>query len=383
MKTAIVYDRVNKWGGAERVLLALNEIFPNAPLYTSLYNKETASWANVFPQVITSFLQKIPGAVNKHEYFPYLMPLAFESFDFSQFDLVISVTSEAAKGIITKPGTTHICFMLTPTRYLWNMYDFYFKEQSFKAITKPIVAYLRGWDRIAAQRPDVIVAQSTVVKKRIKKYYGRESELIFSPVDVEKFKISQVKSQKSPASPSEAGRAKVKSNFFLYVSRLIPYKRADLAIEAFNELGFPLIIVGIGSEEKKLKKTAENNVKFVGELTDRELAGYYQNARALIFPQEEDFGLVVLEANAAGTPVIAYKAGGALDTVVDPVKVELTGQAATGIFFDKQDVKSLIAAIKRFEKMKFNKSDLIKNAERFSKERFKKEFKNLIEDVKR
>jgi glycosyltransferase involved in cell wall biosynthesis len=373
MKVAIVYDRVNKWGGAERVLLALNEIFPHAPLYTSLYNKETASWAKIFPQIKTSFLQKLPFARDRHEHFPYLMPLAFESFNFSRFDLVISVTSEAAKGIITKPGTTHICFMLTPTRYLWNMYDFYFKGRFFKAITKPIVSYLRGWDRIAAQRPDIIVAQSTVVKKRIKKYYGRESELIFSPVDVEKFKIS----------PHTMHHTPYTKDFFLYVSRLIPYKRADLAIEAFNELGFPLIIVGIGSEEKKLKKTAENNVKFVGELTDRELAGYYQNARALIFPQEEDFGLVVLEANAAGTPVIAYKAGGALDTVVDPVKAELTGQAATGIYFDKQDVKCLIAAIKRFEKMKFDKCDLIKNAERFSKERFTKEFKNLIEDVKR
>ena len=373
MKVAIVYDRVNKWGGAERVLLALNEIFPHAPLYTSLYNKETASWANAFPQVITSFLQKIPGAVNKHEYFPYLMPLAFESFNFSQFDLVISVTSEAAKGIITKPGTTHICIMLTPTRYLWNMYDFYFKGQPFKAITKPIVTYLRGWDRIAARRPDIIVAQSTEVKKRIKKYYGRESELIFSPVEVEKFKIS----------PRTVYRSPFTEHFYLYVSRLIPYKRADLAIEAFNELGIPLVIVGIGSEEKKLKKMANNNIKFVGELTDRELAGYYQNARALIFPQEEDFGLVVLEANAAGTPVIAYKAGGALDTVIDPAKAKLTGQAVTGIYFDKQDVKSLITAIKIFEKMKFDKCDLIKNAERFSKERFTKEFKNLIEDVKR
>jgi glycosyltransferase involved in cell wall biosynthesis len=371
MKTAIVYDRVNKWGGAERVLLTLNELFPEAPLFTSVYNRNLAPWAKSFPQVITSFLQKIPGAVDNHEHFPFLMPLAFESFDFSDYDLVISVTSEAAKGIITKTGTTHICFMLTPTRYLWSHHDFYFKNppNSFKnfplfsQISKPLVSYLRSWDRIAAQRPDFIVAQSTIVKKRIKKYYGRDSKLIFSPVEIEKFITSPRTIHRTP--PTE--------NFFLYVSRLIPYKRADLAIEAFNELGMPLVIVGIGSEEEKLKKMAKNNIKFVGELTDGELAGYYQKAEALVFPQEEDFGLVVLEAGAASTPVIAYKAGGALDTVID---------GKTGIFFDKQDVKSLITAIKKFEKMKFDEKDLIKNAQEFSKEKFKSEFTKLIEDVK-
>ena len=370
MKVALVYDRVNKWGGAERDLLALNEIFPDAPLFTSVYNPKLAPWAKKFPIVITSFLQKLPFARDRHEHFPYLMPLAFETFDFSKYDLVISVTSEAAKGIITKPGTFHICYMLTPTRYLWSHHDFYFKNppDSFKKyplfslLSKPIVSYLRNWDLVAAQRPDIIVAQSTEVKKRIKKYYGRDSTVIYPPVYIDKFKFNQHTNHQS----------QITDHYYLYVSRLIPYKRADLAIDAFNQLGLPLVIVGKGSEEKKLMNMAKPNIKFVRELTDSELASYYQKTRALIFPQEEDFGLVVLEANAAGTPVIAYKAGGALDTVIEGI---------TGIFFERQEVNSLINAVNKFGKMNFDKKTLVKNAEKFSKERFKSNFKNLVENV--
>lgn len=370
-KVALVYDRVNKWGGAERVLLVLHEMFPKAPLYTSVYSEGSASWAKKFPEVYTSFLQKVPGAVSKHEHFAYLMPIVFESFDFTGYDLVISVTSEAAKGIITKPGTTHICYMLTPTRYLWSHHDFYFRNPQatfkkypfFSQISKPIVSYLRAWDKVAAQRPDKIISQSTAVKKRVRKYYDRDSVIINPPVEVDKFKISITIPQLTP--PSKP--------YYLSVSRLIPYKRADLVIDAFNDLGLPLIIVGIGSEEKKLKNMAADNIKFVGELTDNELAGYYQNTEALIFPQEEDFGLVVLEANAAGSPVIAYGAGGALDTVI-PGK--------TGIFFDKQNKTALIKAVRQFQKMKFKKSVLVNNAERFSKEKFKSGLKKIINDVK-
>lgn len=366
MKVALVYDRVNKWGGAERVLLALNEIFPEAPLYTSVYNPKLAPWAKVFPKVIPSFLQKIPYATDRHEHFPYLMPLAFENFDFSGYDLVISVTSEAAKGIITKPATLHVCYCLTPTRYLWSHYDFYFKNPPdsfkiyplFKLISKPFVWYMRRWDLIAAQRPDVYVSISTAVQKRIKKYYARDSKVIYPPANLERFR-------------TQGSRFK-KESFFLCVSRLIPYKRADLAIEAFNELGLPLTIVGSGSEEKNLKKMAAGNIKFVGELTDEQLANYYKRCSGLIFPQEEDFGLVVVEAQAAGTPVIAYKAGGALDTVI---------AGKTGVFFEEQNKDSLIRAVNRFKKMKFDKNVLVKNAEKFSKERFKQEFIKLISDV--
>lgn len=366
MKKAIVYDRVNKWGGAERVLLALHELFPGAPLYTAVYHPQKAPWAKKFPSVIPTFLNKVSYFRDKHELLGTFTPIAFEALDLTGFDLVISVTSEAAKGIIVKPPAVHICYCLTPTRYLWSGHDIYFRNPLLRFTSRPAVYYLRYWDKIAAQRPDVMIAISTTVQKRIKKYYRREAQVIYPPTDIETFKVSRV-SQVSQVS-------RVPREFFLYVSRLIPYKRADLAIEAFNELRLPLVIVGTGSSEKRFKAMAAKNIKFVGELTDRQLASYYQKARALIFPQEEDFGIVVPEANSAATPVIAFKAGGALDTVID---------GKTGIFFDKQNKESLIGAVKRFKDLRFDRRALIKNAERFSKERFKKEFLRLVKDVKR
>src|SRR3989344_3126516 len=187
MKTAIVYDRVNKWGGAERVLLTLHELFPDAPIYTSVYSPEKATWAKVFPEVIPSFLQNIPCLRDKHEYLAPFMPIAFESLNLTRSDLVISVTSEAAKGVITKPGTLHVCYCLTPTRYLWSHYELYFKNAVFRAVTKPLVFYLKHWDLIAAQRPDEMVAISLAVRERIRKYYAREVKLIFPPLS---FKMS-------------------------------------------------------------------------------------------------------------------------------------------------------------------------------------------------
>lgn len=349
MKVAIVYDRVNKWGGAERILLTLHEMFPSAPLYTSVYSPKNAPWAKVFPKVIPSFLQKIQFARGHHEDFPYLMPIAFESFNFDEYDLIISVTSEAAKGIITKPKTKHVCYCLTPTRYLWSGYDEYFKKTPLKVISKPVVSYLRTWDKIAAQRPDVIVAISKTVRERIKRYYGRDSAVIYPPVT-----LSAINRQSSAI-----------GNFYLVVSRLVPYKRVDLAVEAFNQLGRQLVVVGTGSEERRLKGMARENIKFLGQLTEEELHGYYERCTALIMPQEEDFGIVSVEAQTRGTPVIAYKKGGASETIID---------GRTGILFDEQSVQSLTHAIKRFEGIKFERDSCLENAKRFSKERFKKEF---------
>jgi hypothetical protein len=184
MKVALVYDRVNKWGGAERVLLTLHEMFPDAPLYTSVYDEDRAPWARVFPRIYTSFLQKIPFAKSIHEFLGTLMPMAFELFNFDEYDLVISVTSEAAKGIITKPGTKHVCYMLTPTRYLWSHYDLYFRNPLLRFISKPFVSYLRTWDKMAALRPDKIIAISSEVKRRIKKYYKLESEIVYPPCKI-------------------------------------------------------------------------------------------------------------------------------------------------------------------------------------------------------
>ena len=300
-KVAIVYDRVNKWGGAERVLLALHEMFPSAPLYTSVYDVNGAPWAKVFPEIRTSFLQKFPFAKSNHEFLAPLMPIAFESFDFSGFDIVISVTSEAAKGIKTKPGTLHVCYCLTPTRYLWSHHNEYFKGASFKGVTKSIVKYLRRWDKIAAYRPDVIIGISSEVQNRIKKYYKRDSAVVFPPTNTSLLYSNEVKPKK----------------YYLLVSRLdFGYKKVELAIEAFNRLGKPLVIVGTGREEVRLKRMAVKNIKFAGRVSEEELIKYYQGAKALIMPQEEDFGIVSVEAQSHGVPVIAFKKGGAIDTVI-------------------------------------------------------------------
>lgn len=372
MRVALIYDRVNKWGGAERVLVSLHELFPDAPLYTSVYNPETAPWARIFPKVIPSFLSGRAGSCfagqkwvsRHHEWLAPLMPLAFESFDFSEYDLVISVTSEAAKGIITRPGTLHICYCLTPTRYLWSGYDEYFKCARGR-LAQPAVSYLRTWDKIAAQRPDVMVAISQNVADRIKRYYGREAKIIYPPVE-----LQSTKSQAQNFKQIQNTKFKIlNSGYFLIVSRLVPYKKVDLAVKAFNELGLPLVVVGTGSEENSLRKQSKSNIKFVGQVSDDELARYYQGCRALIFPQEEDFGIVAVEAQAAGKSVIAYRAGGALETVIE---------GKTGMFFDEQTSEALAGVIKKFKPEDFNPVDCAKNSARFSKQKFLKEFATLI-----
>jgi glycosyltransferase involved in cell wall biosynthesis len=364
MKVAIVYDRVNKWGGAERVLLALHEIFPKAPLYTSVYDAKRAPWAKVFPGVVTSFLQKIPFAKSNHEFLGTLMPLAFESFDFSEFDLVISVTSEAAKGIITGPKTIHICYCLTPTRYLWSAHKFYFNSPPskfgfipfFKYLSIPLIKYLKKWDVGVSKRPDRFIAISTEVKERIRIYYKRDSEIIFPPVDIPPSRAKLVKNRK-------------KGNYYLIVNRLIPYKRVDLAISVFNKLKYPLYIVGSGSEEIKLKKMAFDNIKFLGQVNETKLADLYLRAKALVMPQEEDFGIVAVEAQSYGVPVIAFKKGGVRDTVID---------GKTGILFEDQTVKSLMQAVKKFDKMRFSERILKANAKRFSFKVFKNELQRSL-----
>jgi len=356
MKVALVYDRVNKIGGIERALVALHKLFPKAPLYTSVYNPKTAPWASVF-KVIPSFLQRIPFFRRRHEIIPYLMPIAFESFNFEEYDVVISVTSEAAKGIITKPETLHLCYCLTPTRYLWSGYEDYFQNKTFRFLTKPIVAHLRTWDEIAAQRPDVYLATCKNVKKRIKKYYGRDSEVIYPPVDIEKWKMPK--------------KDEIE-DYFLLVSRLdFGYKKVDIAINAFNQLGLPLKIIGTGTQMENLRRKAQKNIEFLGQLTDKELLGYYQRCQAVIFPQEEDFGLVPLEAQASGRPVIAFRKGGALETVIE---------GKTGLFFTPQTPEALIKVVKGFEASQFKPQVCRQNAERFSQERFKKEFKKIVKE---
>ncbi|QQG40440.1 MAG: glycosyltransferase [Candidatus Levyibacteriota bacterium] len=350
MKVALVYDRVNKWGGAERVLLTLHEMFPDAPLYTSVYDSKKAPWADIF-DIRTSFLQKLPISFH-HEYYPFLMPLAFEGFSFDDYDLVISVTSEAAKGIITKPHTLHICYCLTPTRYLWSGYENYFRNPLFQILSYPSVSYLRAWDLVAAKRPDAYIAISKEVQNRIKKYYDRESEVIYPPVEIPNTKY-QIPN----------------TGFFLVVSRLVSYKRIDIAIEACNRLRLPLKIVGVGSEEKRLKRIAGSTIEFLGNLTDNELVRYYKACLALIFPGNEDFGIVMGEASLFSKPVIAFKGGGAL---------EIIREGKTGAFFYPQTAQALTDCLMIFKSKSF-KDEIIKDcAVRFGKDRFKKAFFDMI-----
>lgn len=376
MKVAIVYDRVNKWGGAERVLLKLHEMFPDAPLYTSVYDEAKAPWVKVFPKVYTSFLQHVPFAKSNHELFGWLMPFIFESFSFDKYDLVISVTSEAAKGIITKPKTKHICYLLTPTRYLWSHYNLYFKNKFLRFVSKPFVNYLKIWDKVAAQRPDKIIAISSEVERRIKKYYGRNSEIIFPPVTISHHKNSLLRVPRCKiGETSRSFLLDANHDYYLVVSRLVPYKRVDLAVKAFNKLKLPLVVIGTGSQANSLKRIAKNNIKFVGQVSEEDLIKYYKCAKALIMPQEEDFGITSVEAQSFGVPVIAFKKGGALDTVVE---------GRTGIFFLKQEVDSLASAVAQFnERPVFNRPSLVENANRFSEDNFKKSILVLIDKYNR
>lgn len=356
MKVALAYDRVNKWGGAERVLLALHELFPQAPLFTSVYNPERAQWANVF-KVFPSFLQSFPAAKRMHELYATLMPLAFEGFRFDSYDVVISVTSEAAKGIITLPGTKHICYCLTPTRYLWSGYDEYFKNNFFKALSRPAISYLRRWEKIAAKRPDTYIAISQEVRKRIKTYYDQDAEVIYPPVDLHDTR------KKTKA---------LKAEYYLVVSRLVPYKRIELAIEACNRLKEPLIIIGGGHDKKRLQNIAGPTITFRSNLTDQELVEYYKGCKALIFPGVEDFGIAVVEAQRFGKPVIAYKGGGALETVID---------GKTGIFFTPQTESALTRALQTFSKKKIDATACKRQADKFTKEQFKKQVLTLMEKI--
>lgn len=362
MKVALVYDRVNKIGGAERVLTALHEIYPKAPLFTAVYHPKNASWAKGW-DVRPSFLNRFPLAKSTHELYPWLTPLAFESFDLTDFDIVINVTSAEAKGIITKPNTLHICYLLTPTQYLWINPKLYEEAipRILRPLSKPVISYLKTWDKVASQRADIMIAISKTVQNRIKKYYNRDSEVIYPPVDIKKFMLKPKGATIPPA-----------HNYYLIVSRIVPHKRLDLAIDACNELKVPLIIVGTGLAMRKLRARAGPTIQFVGKLTDQELVLYYQRCSALIFPQEEDFGISVVEAQAAGKPVIAFNRGGATEII-------RTGK--TGIFFSKQTKSSLISAIRKFENLSFESKDCQNNAIRFAKERFTKQFIIKVSEI--
>jgi len=286
------------------------------------------------------------------------MPLAIESFDLSKYDIVISDSASFAKGVITRPKTLHICYCHTPTRYAWDDSHKYIREFGYPSFIQRIIPfflnYLRIWDEQASQRPDKFIANSEFVAWRIKKYYHQEAIVIPPPVKSDLFYVSP----------------KI-DDFFLVVGRLLPYKRIDIVVEAFNKLGWPLKIVGGGPEFKKLQKMAGPSIEFLGLISDEKLRGLYAGCQAFIFPQEEDFGIVALEAMASGRPVIAYQAGGALEIIKD---------GESGIFFKEQSVDSLIEALKRFRLTFFDSKKIREESLKFDKEIFKKKIKDFVED---
>ena len=361
MRTALVHEWLTNVAGSERVLLALHELYPEAPVYTSVFVP------GEFPElagadVRTSFMQRIPGAKTKHQAFPFLRTVAFERFDLSAYDVVLSSSHAEAKGVITRPETLHICYCYTPIRYYWSGYHHYLENPRFGALSPLVKAvmpymtnYLRVWDRCAADRVDLFVAISGHVAKRIKKYYRRDADVIYPPVSTSWLSIS----------PSV-------DDYFLLVGRLIPYKRADIVVEAFKQLGLPLKIAGTGSELDSLRAMAAPNIEFLGRVSDAELGELYSRCQALIFPQEEDFGIVPLEAMAAGRPVIAFRAGGALETVLE---------GETGVFFDHQDAQSLLQAVKDFDPGRFNPEKARQRALDFDVEVFKDRISSYVDQA--
>lgn len=357
LKVALVHEELTQLGGAERVLDALLEIYPQAPIYTLAWDKDRTQHKYDKFDVRPSFIQKLPWGAKKYKWYLLLMPWAVESFDFKDYDLIISSSSALIKGIKTHQNQIHICYCHTPTRYLWTDFKDYIKTAPIPNMIRPIIPlaiwFLRRWDLKASKRPDFYIANSQNIKHKIRKYYNRDSQVIYPPVETNKFKIS----------------AKLE-NYFFMVTRLEPYKKADLVIDAFNQLPrLKLKIAGSGTRSAELQKLAGPNITFTGRVTDAKLAELYARARAFIFPQEEDFGITAVEAQAAGRPVIAYGRGGALESVIE---------GKTGEFFFPQTSAALTKILAKFRSGKYNPSFVRAHALKFDKSLFKEEITEYI-----
>jgi glycosyltransferase involved in cell wall biosynthesis len=358
VRVAIVHDWLNQVGGAEAVLLALKELYPEAPVFTSMYWREKMPESFRSWDIRCSFMDGLPWVKQHHQPFLPLYPLAFESLDLSDYDLVISNKSGFCHGVLTSPETLHICYCLTPTRYVWDFRSYMNREgvsRWGRAALAPLLNYLRLWDRQAADRVDHFVSISETVRRRVEKYYRRESVVIYPPVGVERLATSADH-----------------DDYFLIVSRLIPYKRIDVAVQAFNELGLPLMVVGDGRDRERLQAMARRNVTFLGRLPQEDVWLRLSRCRAFVFPGLEDFGIAPVEAIAAGRPVIAFAGGGALDTVREGV---------SGTFFAPQTPEALAQAVRRFDDRLYGDPQRIAaEAQRFSDARFKERFRAFVEE---
>lgn len=361
MNLAIVCSWLNQYGGAERVLEAVHDMYPEAPIYTSIY------WPEALPDryrkwdIRPSFLNRLPLIKRKHQPFLPLYPLGFESLDLRGYDVVLSLTSAFAHGVMTTENTRHVCYCLTPARFLWNYRGYVEREGLGRLARLGLPLFLKGlrqWDRLAADRVDHFVAISRAVQRRIAKYYRRDSEIIYPPVRADL-----------------ANEIQAPEDYYLIVSRLVPYKRIDLAVQAFGQLGLPLRIIGDGRDRQALQAIAGPNIEFLGYVADdAEVRRQMARCRAFVFPGEEDFGLTPLEAMAAGRPVIAYGAGGALDTIID-------GQ--TGVFFQQATPEALAQAVRRLEHLEIDPDGLRAHVRQFGLERFQRELGAAIEPSRR
>ncbi len=369
MKVALIHDHLAQDGGAEKVLEVFCQMFPKAPIYTLLYDKKKVAHRYPDRRIDTSIIQKMPGGVRFYQWYLPFMPMAVEFFDLREYNLVISDTSSFAKGVITQPSTVHVCYCHTPTRYLWSDTHQYINELKYnkflKKIASLILSRIRSWDRLAADRVDHFIANSKAVQERITKYYKRDSVVIYPPVEVDKFFI-----------------ARELEDFFLIGCRLAPYKRVDLVVEVFKKLGlnYKLKVFGDGVDLKRLKKIAKNcpNIEFLGRISDKEKARLMSKCLAFLNPQEEDFGISKVEAMASGRPVIAYKKGGALETIIE---------GKTGVFFAEQTVDSLSTVVQKFYtdikegQKKWDSQEIREHAKKFSRDNFEENIKNFIDKV--
>jgi glycosyltransferase involved in cell wall biosynthesis len=358
MKVALVHDYLNQSGGAERVIAALHRIFPDAPIFTTLADPAVISELIPDAKVVTSWMQALPGTRRHYRKFFLLYPAAVASLDLTGFDLVISNSSAYVKSVRTRPDACHLCYCHTPMRFAWDFERYAAREEWgrwTRRVLQPLVELLRRWDHATAHRPTAYFGNSSAVATRIERCYGRPAGVLHPPVEVDRF------------APGNAV-----GDEYLVVSRLVAYKRIDLAIDAFNQLGRPLAIVGDGPARASLQRAAGPTIRFLGRLDDAEVARMQREARGLIFPGEEDFGITPLEANASGRPVVAFAAGGALDTVVDGV---------TGIFFREQTADALARAVGTADGVTWDADVLRQHAERFSESVFRERVAACVDEA--
>ncbi len=360
MRIAIVHEVLIGMGGAERGLRDILKVFPEADIYTLIYKKDKMS--QYFPNapIYTTYFQKIPKAEKLYQKMVPLMPGAWERLDLTGYDLVISSSNSCCKGVITGPSSVHICYCHTPPRYFWDMFYEYKKNSGWlmRLILPPLIHRMRMWDRLAADRVDYFIANSEFTASRIKKFYRRDADVIYPGVHINDYDISD--------SPED---------YYLVVSRFVTYKRIDLAIEACNMLKKRLVIIGgRGDADRHLHKIAGPTIEFMGHLSDEEMMRYYVKAKAFLFPGREDFGITPVEAQSAGVPVLAYAAGGALETVVC---------GKTGLYFHEQTAAALAECICTFEKegVEYNRRQIREHSLKFSEERFRREIREFVEKV--